>query len=1028
RFWSGGIKIANTNILGGTQDNTGKVKPPYSIVIPPPNVTAALHMGHALNNTLQYILIRYHRMAGFNTMWMPGTDHAGIATQTVVNNRLQAEGKPALKEHKQMELEGQGGRDKFIGLVQDWKDEYEERITDQLKAMGCSCDWDRRAFTMDPQCSKAVREAFFKLFSDGLIYRGKRLVNWDPASQTALSDDEVEAKDVSGFFYYLKYPTCDKDGNLTGEFVTVATTRPETMLGDTAVAVNPDDPAHKHTIGQYVKLPIVGRIIPIIGDDYVVIGDPESSDDKAKFASGFLKVTPAHDPNDYLIGQRHDLAVINVMALDASISITHGWPESENAESNTELAPFIGLSREAARKAIVKWFEANDLFVEKKPYKHSVGHSYRSHVPVEPYLSDQWYVKVTDQRLAGEALNAMSPDQRQPSEGCVWKEEGEKTFTEDAGELKFYPARYAKNFQSWHEDIRDWCISRQLWWGHRIPIWWAPEIGIDSEFPDLGEDRIYIKHYANRQCVCVRDENDTQAVKVLESAGFTQDPDVLDTWFSSGLWPMSTMGWPNETPELKTWNPTSVLCTAREIITLWVSRMVMFNKYFRGGDLPFKDVFIHAMIQDGHGQKMSKSLGNGVDPFDIIHLHGSDAMRFTLTSMTTQTQDVRLPVDMVCPHTNESFVPKYVGDGRGYKVAAPIQESPHAKGKKMASSYGIAVGKVQATDEMPAARNTSEKFDLGRNFANKLWNAVRFSLTNLESLEHPSGGGSSGDNGELTLADRWILSRLAQTIASTTKSIKGYEFKPYADGLYDFVWRDFCDWYIEAIKPTIKTNRAQANVLATVLDTILRLLHPAMPYITEKLWERLNDVVPNRGVEGLKSPACKLLVHAAWPVATDALIDEDAAKEFDLIVNVVTAIRQVRTAYKISPRQQVVCSVKATGDNKARLETSAGLLKTFAAISELNIAVDTTKPQNAASAVLGDMEIYLHDLVDADEEKDRLGKLNIAAEKQAAGLQGRLANPSYADKAPAHLVQQTRDQLTEKQAEVDSLKQQLASL
>ena len=1008
---------------------------PFSIVIPPPNVTAALHMGHALNNTLQDILIRYHRMAGFNTMWMPGTDHAGIATQTVVNNRLQAQGKDSLKEYKQMERDGKGGRDKFISLVQDWKDEYEERITDQLKAMGCSCDWDRRAFTMDPQCSKAVREAFFKLFSDGLIYRGKRLVNWDPASQTALSDDEVEAKDVNGFFYYLKYPVCDKQGNLTGETVTVATTRPETMLGDTAVAVNPDDPTNKHTIGQFVKLPIVNRVIPIIGDDYVVISNPESSDEKAKFASGFLKVTPAHDPNDYLIGQRHDLAVINVMALDASISITHGWPESENPEDNTQLAPFIGLSREAARKAIVKWFEANDLFVEKKPYKHSVGHSYRSHVPVEPYLSDQWYVKVTDQRLAGSALNAMAPDQRQSSEGCVWKDEGEKTFTEDAGELKFYPARYAKNFQSWHENIRDWCISRQLWWGHRIPIWWAPEVGTDSELPDLGEDRIHVKHYANQQCVCVRDEQDTQAIEALEAAGFVQDPDVLDTWFSSALWPMSSMGWPNETAELKTWNPTSVLCTAREIITLWVSRMVMFNKYFRGGDLPFKDVFIHAMIQDGHGQKMSKSLGNGVDPFDIIHLHGSDAMRFTLTSMTTQTQDVRLPVDMVCPHTDKSFVPKYVGDGRGYKVAAPIQESPYAKGKKMASSYGIAAGKAQATKEIPAARNTSEKFDLGRNFANKLWNAVRFSLINLESLEHTSGGGSSDDNGELTLADRWILSRLAQTIASTTTSIKGYEFKPYADGLYDFVWRDFCDWYIEAIKPTVKTNRVQANVLATVLDTILRLLHPAMPYITEKLWERLNEVVPNRGVQGLELPACKLLVHAAWPDNAESLIDEDAVKEFGLIVNVVTAIRQVRTAYKIPPRQQVVCSIKATGKNKARLETSgasggsgARLLKTFAALSELNIAVDTTKPQNAASAVLGDMEIYLHDLVDADEEKGRLGKLIIEAQKQAAGLQGRLANPSYADKAPAHLVQQTRDQLTEKKSEIDSLKQQLASL
>lgn len=1037
---------------GATNDN-GDVKPPYSIVIPPPNVTAALHMGHALNNTLQDILTRYHRMAGFNTMWMPGTDHAGIATQSVVDNRLQVEGKDALKEYKLMELAGQGGREKFISLVQDWKDEYEGRITDQLKAMGCSCDWDRQAFTMDENCSKAVREAFFKLFKDRLIYRGKRLVNWDPISQTALADDEVEAKDVDGFFYYMKYPICDKDGNLSGKFVTVATTRPETMLGDTAVAVNPDDPTNKHTIGQYVKLPIVNRIIPIIGDDYVVIADAESSDEKAKFASGFLKVTPAHDPNDYLIGQRHNLPVINVMAVDASISIKDGWPESEAPGSNTELAPFIGLSREKARKAIVKWFEAHDFFVEAKPYRHSVGHSYRSHVPVEPYLSDQWYVKVTDQKLAGSALNAMAPEQRQPSEGCVWKKEGEKTFTEDAGELKFHPARYAKNFQSWHENIRDWCISRQLWWGHRIPVWsWSVVVMWEEDendpvtkayhhlrknlqkWKDEGRIAEYERKLADVGNIstmgekealhyyCVRYEDDTEIISTLKNLGANQDPDVLDTWFSSGLWPMSTMGWPNETPELATWNPTSVLCTAREIITLWVSRMVMFNKYFRGGDLPFKDVFIHAMIQDGHGQKMSKSLGNGVDPFDIIHSHGSDAMRFTLASMTTQTQDVRLPVDMVCPHTQQSFTPKYVGDGRGHKVAAPNQDSPHAKGKKMISSYGISSGKAKASDDIPAARNTSEKFDLGRNFANKLWNAVRFSLTNIEERDtHATGG-------ELTLADRWILTRLAQTIESTTQAIKGYEFKPYADGVYDFVWRDFCDWYIEAIKPTIKTNPTQINVLATVLDAILRLLHPVMPYITEKLWERLNDVVPNRGLDGLTLGQSKLLVNAPWPSATDALIDTDAEEQFELLVNAVTALRQVRNSYKIPPRQQVVCSIKATGESAKKLNGFADLLKTFAAISELTIGDDIAKPDHAASAVLGDMELYLHDLVDSEEEKVRLTKLIGEAQKQVKGLQGRLSNKSYTDKAPEKLVQQTRDQLAARQAELDSLQQQLSSL
>ncbi|MGB1126105.1 MAG: valine--tRNA ligase, partial [Phycisphaeraceae bacterium] len=628
---------------------------PYSIVIPPPNVTAALHLGHALNNTLQDVLTRVHRMRGFNTLWMPGTDHAGIATQTVVDKRLQQEGKPALKEYKQKELEGEDGRGQFIGQVTAWKDEYEAKITKQLEEMGCSCDWDRQRFTMDDQCAKAVREAFFQLFKDGLIYRGKRLVNWDPVSQTALADDEVEMQDVDGNFYYMKYPVCDSEGNETGEFATLATTRPETMLGDTAVAVNPDDEPRAKYIGQFVKLPIVNRVIPIIGDDYVVIPDPDSDDGKAKMASGFLKVTPAHDPNDYEIGTRHDLAIINVMAPDASISIDHGWPAEENAGSNEELKPILGLSREEARKAIVKWFKANELMAEVKPYRHAVGHSYRSHVPIEPYYTDQWYVKVTDPSLAGSALDAMSREQYN-AENEPGRAGPARSDTRGDGGLTFTPERYAKTFQTWHENIRDWCISRQLWWGHRIPVWsktvrltednWLAELstpGFDhfiskkqtspiassegvalviinqasGQVHDLSEDPLMpvVPETEGEYTffVCAMDDD---SGRYYEQFGYTQDPDVLDTWFSSALWPLSTLGWPGETDELAKWNPTSVLCTAREIITLWVSRMVMFNRYFKGGDLPFKDVFIHAMIQDGHGQKMSKSLGNGVDPMD----------------------------------------------------------------------------------------------------------------------------------------------------------------------------------------------------------------------------------------------------------------------------------------------------------------------------------------------------------------------------------------------------------------------------
>jgi len=735
---------------------------PYSIVIPPPNVTAALHLGHALNNTLQDVLIRWRRMAGDNAVWLPGTDHAGIATQTVVEKRVLAE-----EGKKRTDFE----RDAFVEKIQAWKDEYEQTITNQLKKMGCSCDWDRQAFTMDETRAKAVREAFFQLFKDGLIYRGKRLVNWDPATQTALADDEVEMETIDGHFWYMKYPIIAEGDEKSEspnpksemEFVTVATTRPETMLGDTAVAVNPNDPDRAKFIGKHVRLPIVNRVIPVIADDYVVIPAPGSGDAKAEYASGFLKVTPAHDPNDYEIGQRHGLDKINIMAPDGSISKDHGWPPEEwDAGKHDEyLDNLLGMDRYEAREAIVEWFRRNDLLAEVKPYTHSVGHSYRSHVPIEPYLSDQWYVKVTDDRLAGAALRAMVTDQRSAGQ-CVWTNEhpfdtpltpgsagdatgnGEPTPAEPGanGELRFTPSRYAKTFQSWHENIRDWCISRQLWWGHRIPVWSSS--GFDQAQSEINEflqeleswefeekaSYIYRDHHENFRTggfqsirevessfVCVRDpEADEHIVKRLEAMGFTQDPDVLDTWFSSALWPMSTLGWPDDTPDLATWNPTSVLSTAREIITLWVSRMVMFNVYFRGC-VPFKDVFIHAMIQDGDGRKMSKSLGNGVDPLDIIHSHGSDAMRFTLVQMTTQTQDVRMPVER----------------------------------------------------DPESGKNTSPKFDMGRNFSNKLWNAGRFALGILEESD---GGGSPRSScvASRGLADRWILSRLHQTIRGALTS------------------------------------------------------------------------------------------------------------------------------------------------------------------------------------------------------------------------------------------------------------------
>ncbi|MEX0654748.1 MAG: class I tRNA ligase family protein, partial [Phycisphaeraceae bacterium] len=1228
------------------------------------------------------VLTRYHRMLGRNAMWMPGTDHAGIATQTVVDKRLQAEGQPALKDYKKLEAEGKPGREQFIGKVQAWKDEYEQRILHQLKAMGCSCDFDRTRFTMDDVCAAAVREAFFRLFKDGLIYRGKRLVNWDPVTQTALADDEVEMQEIDGNFYYMQYPVVDADGQSAITHVTVATTRPETMLGDTAVAINPKDPRAADLRGKFVKLPIVNRLIPIIEDDYVVLPDPDSDDAKAKYASGYLKVTPAHDPNDYEIGQRHDLPVINVMAPDASISLDHGWPAEDAAAADAFLKQsLVGQSREDARKAIVKWFKDHDLLEEIRPYRHSVGHSYRSHVPVEPYLSDQWYVAVKKQierlpdegtlagtdvpanSLAGLALRAMADDQRDmsgavgssassgagvspaksrgvgpalsihhrrlphwqvggstyfvtfrlaqgelspdertivlnacrhwhpqrmtlhlvtvmpdhvhmiltPSKkedgtwhalddlmhsiksftahelnkqrgtaGPVWQDEyfdriirdqaefeekwnyiclnpvkagviaedqeypftwspgwqsegreggrdarptrkshpldkpmerlrvGEKPWE---GHLRFYPDRYAKSFQQWHEGIRDWCISRQLWWGHRIPVWTkeGPEIPETIELPDDADSSdltwigVEVKSDFHKKVAiqgrydhgrrvgiayaCVVPGN-IDIETFLEGNGWTRDPDVLDTWFSSALWPLSTMGWPNperfpdEIPEgdlvLKTWNPTNTLTTAREIITLWVSRMVMFNLYFSDPDLdpssdyqrlPFYDVFVHAMIQDGHGQKMSKSLGNGVDPMDILHTHGGDAMRFTLAQMTTHTQDVRLPVDLVSPYTGELFEPKFVTAKNGYKVMAPIQADPSDPAKKMATSYGVASGEVQPSGsggDLPVARNTSSKFDLGRNFANKLWNAVRFALSNLEGAE-AHGQGPVGVEG-LSLPDKWILSRLARVVQSSGQSLNHYEFSQYAQTLYDFFWRDLCDWYIEAVKPTVAGNPLQRQVLATCIDASLRLLHPVMPFITERLWEHLNAIVPERGVAGVTLPASELLVQATWPKVARDRIDEGAEKTFELLRQVVSAARQVRTQHTVPPRQTVDLSAAAPPAIAQRLLEHQRLIDVLANVTCREIGPRVDRPADAAAAVTGDIELYLHGLIDPDTERQRLEKRVGELAKQIKTLQGRLSNESYVSKAPAKLVEESRDQLAAVEREAEAVQEQLAAL
>ena len=1006
---------------GDTNDDS------YSVVIPPPNVTAALHLGHALNNTLQDVLVRYHRMQGNNTLWMPGTDHAGIATQTVVEKRLLSQG------IRRLDM----GRDAFIEKTQEWKDEYEAVILAQLREMGASCDFDRVRFTMDEMCATAVRHAFYVLFRDGLIYRGKRLVNWDPVTGTALADDEVEMEEVPGHMWYLRYPL-EGDPLPDGTtHVTVATTRPETMFGDTAVAVNPNDPRAEALRDRNVILPIVGRVIPIVEDDYVVMADPESSDAKAQFATGFLKVTPAHDPNDWEIGLRHDLPVINVMSGDASITDQLGWDDASE-----EAKPFLGMSREDARSAVVAWFENNDLLEKVRDYSHSVGHSYRSHVPIEPWLSDQWYVAASDDRLAGSALRAQNADQatERSSEHQPGDANGD-------GELRFVPERYARTFQQWHEGIRDWCISRQLWWGHQIPVW-NREISVseavdttDSPWSAAGAVHIVrqITDTEAIESVCVPpdstlrrlDRGDASMdegalVAALEADGFKRDPDVLDTWFSSALWPMSTMGWPypEDFPEttangsdlLETFNPTSLLSTAREIITLWVSRMVMFNRYFMDGQLPFTDVFIHAMVQDGHGQKMSKSLGNGVDPRDIIFSHGADAMRFTLVQMTTDTQDVRMPVDMVCPHSGEAFTPEFITTKAGHSVAAPEQVSPSDSGQQMASAYGVAAGLIEPTDSVPLARNTSAKFDGGRNFANKVWNAVRFAIGRLDG----AGDGETSsietiDPGSARFVDRWILSRLEATIAALEDAVEGYQFNVYADTLYDFIWHDVCDRYLEAIKPTIDDDTTQQVVLGNVLDASLRLMHPVCPFITESLWPHVQRVKVG-SIDGLALNDADVLATGAWPTST-GLDDADAQASFARAYSLITEIRTLRAKQNVVPKQKI--TLHAPAPVSELVDSTDGLVETLAGLGEIEDG-DSAPPVNSPLAFEGSQVFLsgLTDEIDIDAERSRLEGAIEQKTKQISGFEAKLSNDGYVNGAPPHLVQETRDLLAAAQADL----------
>ena len=876
-------------------------KRPYSIVIPPPNVTGALHLGHALNNTIQDILIRFKRMQGFDALWMPGTDHAGIATQAVVEKRLFEQEKKTRRDI---------GRDALVERIWEWKDEYEKRILGQLREMGCSCDWDRTRFTLDSVCARAVRETFFRLFQAGKIFRGKRLVNWDTQLRTAVADDEIYYEEIQGRLWTIKYPVV---GSETGESLRVATTRPETMLGDTAVAVHPDDPRYKHLIGKSLELPLTGRTIPIIADGVLV--DP-------KFGTGCVKVTPAHDPNDYQTGLRHALPMINLLNIDGTFN--------ENA------GPYAGLSTKAVRERLVADLEAGGFLDKVEPYVTRLNFSDRSKTPIEPFLSDQWFVRMGDDPegnpgFAQKAIDAVI-----------------------SGQIKIHPDRYAKSYVDWLSEKRDWCVSRQLWWGHRIPIWHCStcnEYQLSSAFSGRS-DVSWRQSESGRWLVCALgdlDENILGPGHVL-----TQDPDVLDTWFSSALWPHSTLGWPEESATLRGYYPTSVLSTARDIITLWVARMVIFGQ-FNMNEVPFRDVYIHPVILDGKGQRMSKSKGNGVDPLDIIELYGADALRFALASLATETQDIRVPVEKV-----------KLPDGRTI--------------------------------------NGSERFEQARPFANKLWNAARFTLINLEEYES-----ATVDRSDLAIEDRWILSRLSRVAEETTRDLEQFNFAEAARRLREYTWDDFCAGYVEFVKERLRDAEAAPvarRVLASVLDAICRLLHPIMPFVTEEIWQFLNASAP---VRGLPEPtqAAESVCIALWPDFPENWRDDEAESIVACWREKIKAILNLRAEREVPEKAKIHPVIIAAEPLAGILKAGETFLKALTKSETLSIVSTLAeRPPECASAVLADCEIVLPlaGLVDRDAEAAKHRKTLTGLDRQIDPLRAKLSNADFLSRAPAELV------------------------
>ncbi|NLN86808.1 MAG: valine--tRNA ligase [Syntrophomonadaceae bacterium] len=843
-------------------------RPHYSIVMPPPNVTGQLHLGHALDNTIQDILTRWRRMQGYNTLWLPGTDHAGIATQARVEESLATEG------ISKYDL----GREKFLDKVWEWKSLYGDRITQQLSLLGSSCDWSRERFTMDEGCSRAVREVFVRLYEKGLIYRGDYIINWCPRCHTAISDIEVEHADSDGHLWHLKYPVQDSD-----EFVVVATTRPETMLGDTGVAVHPDDERYGHLVGKNVVLPLVGRIIPIFADHYV----------DREFGTGAVKVTPAHDPNDFEMGLRHDLEIISVMRPDAHMN--------ENAGP-----AYAGLDRYDARRQVLKDLEAGGSLLQAEDHQHALGHCQRCDTVVEPMVSLQWFVKM--QPLAEPAI--------------------EKVVN---GEIQFVPERFTRIYTNWMENIRDWCISRQLWWGHRIPVWYCQDCG---------------------ETICSRE--DPTVCPSCAGSELKQDEDVLDTWFSSALWPFSTLGWPEDTDDMRTFYPTSVLVTGRDIIFFWVARMI-FSGIEHTGQVPFREVNIHGLILDAQGRKMSKSLGNGVDPLEVIGKYGADTLRFSMVTGVTPGNDIRFQWDKV--------------------------------------------------------ENT-------RNFANKIWNAARFVLMNLEGYQ-----AADMNPEEMTLADRWILGRLQQKITEITGLLEAYELGEAARRVYDFIWDEFCDWYIELSKPRLfnpanpRDRVVVQNMLNTVLMDILKMLHPFMPFITEEIYQYL----PGHG---------PTIMLESWPQADPERVETNAIDKMQMVMAVIRAIRNIRAEFNLSHGTAIkVILVSPDPDMTGLFQGNGGAyVRDLARVGDLTVTEKIgVPPRQAVSSLLSFAEIYvpLEGIIDIDKEVGRLEKELKTIDQDMAKTEAKLNNEAFLAKAPPEVIAKERSRAEEAAMRREGLLQRL---